>query len=212
MTESRPTVFIVDDDPAVRESMAMLMASAGLSARGFASARDFLDSYDAATPGCLVLDVRMPGTSGIELQEALDGMGATLPIIFLTAYADVPTAVGALRAGAVDFLQKPVDADQLLGRVHEALQLEAGARARRSDTERARHRLDHLTPREREVLHLVLTGLTNKAAAKSLGLSRRTVETHRANIMRKTGATSLPELIHLAAAGNAGAGGDGPTG
>jgi FixJ family two-component response regulator len=212
MTEPPPTVFIVDDDPAVRESMTMLMASAGLSARGFASGRDFLDSYDATTPGCLVLDVRMPGMSGIELQEALDGMGATLPIIFLTAYADVPTAVGALRAGAVDFLQKPVEADQLLGRVQDALRLDALERPRRSDAERARQRLDSLTPREREVLHMVLAGLTNKAVAKSLGLSRRTVETHRANIMRKTGATSLPELIRLATSGNVGAGGDGPTG
>ena len=212
MTEPRPTVFIVDDDPAVRESMAMLMDSAGLSATGFSSARDFLDSYNPATPGCLVLDVRMPGMSGIELQDALDGMGATLPIIFLTAYADVPTAVGALRAGAVDFLQKPVDADQLLGRVEEALRLDALERARRSDVERARHRLDNLTPREREVLRLVLTGLTNKAVAKFLRLSRRTVETHRANIMRKTGATSLPELIHLATAGDADTGGNGPTG
>jgi FixJ family two-component response regulator len=197
MPEARPTVFIVDDDPAVRESMGMLMDSAGLDSRDFPSARDFLAAYEAGTPGCLVLDVRMPGMSGIELQEELDRRGAALPIIFLTAYADVPTAVGAVRAGAVDFLQKPVEGGMLLERVRDALGLDSLSRARRSEAEGARARLARLTARESQVLQLVVEGQTNKAIAKALGISRRTVETHRAHIMRKTDAASLPELIRI---------------
>ncbi|NJD18010.1 MAG: response regulator transcription factor [Gemmatimonadetes bacterium] len=197
MPKARPTVYIVDDDPAVRESMAMLMTSAGLGAFPFASAREFLEGYEPGVPGCLVLDVRMPGMSGTDLQAELERRGVELPIIFLTAYADVPMAVGALRAGAVDFLQKPVDAARLLGRVREALALDAAARARRSESEGARTRLSRLTPREREVLELVVAGHTNKGIARSLRISRRTVETHRARIMRKAAAASLPELIRI---------------
>ena len=197
MGDPRPTVFIVDDDAAVRESMVMLMASAGLEACGFPSARDFLATHEAGTPGCLVLDLRMPGMSGTELQEELERRGASLPIIFLTAYADVPTAVGAVRAGAVDFLEKPVDGGRLLKRVHDALGIDAQSRARRSEADNARELLDRLTPRESEVLELVVAGHTNKAIAKVLGISRRTVETHRARIMGKTDAASLPELIRI---------------
>ncbi|MHB1193441.1 MAG: response regulator transcription factor [Longimicrobiales bacterium] len=131
MSDVRPTVFIVDDDAAVRESMVMLMTSAGLEACGFPSARDFLASHEAGTPGCLVLDLRMPGMSGTELQQELERRGASLPIVFLTAYADVPTAVGAVRAGAVDFLEKPVDGGRLLKRVQDALGIDARSRARR---------------------------------------------------------------------------------
>jgi two-component system, LuxR family, response regulator FixJ len=197
MTDVPSVVFIVDDDPAVRESMGLLMASAGLASCGFPSARDFLAAYEPEVPGCLVLDLRMPGMSGIELQEELDRRGATLPVIFLTAYADVPTAVGAVRAGAVDFLQKPVNGGRLLERVRDALGMDSQSRARRSEAEGARERLARLTPRESEVLQLVVEGLTNKAVAKVLGISRRTVETHRARIMRKTDAASLPELIRI---------------
>lgn len=197
MTEARPTVFIVDDDPAVRESMGMLMASAGFATHVFPSAREFLAAYEEGTPGCLVLDVRMPGMSGIELQEELGRKGARLPIVFLTAYADVPMAVGAVRAGALDFLQKPVNSDQLLERVRDALTLDAESRARRRDAEAAQLRLARLTPRETEVLVLVVAGHTNKSIARQLGLSRRTVETHRARIMHKTGSASVPELIRI---------------
>jgi len=143
----------------------------------------------------------MPGISGTELQERLEAMGADVPIVFLTAYADVPLAVGAVRAGAVDFLTKPVQADRLLERVHAALALDLSRREQRAEADRARRRLEALTPREREVLRLVVAGLTNKGIAKVLSLSRRTVETHRANIRRKIGATSLPELVRAAAAG-----------
>jgi FixJ family two-component response regulator len=197
MTDAPPTVFIVDDDPAVRESMGLLMATAGLRSCGFPSARDFLAAYEGAVPGCLVLDLRMPGMSGTELQAELERRGATLPIIFLTAYADVPTAVGAVRAGAVDFLEKPVDGGRLLKCVRDALGMDSESRARRSEAEGARERLARLTPRESEVLQLVVEGHTNKAVAKVLGISRRTVETHRAHIMRKTDAVSLPELIRI---------------
>lgn len=197
MTEVRPTVFVVDDDPAVRESMGLLMASAGLRSRGFSSAREFLTAYEPGTPGCLVLDLRMPGMSGIELQAEMERRSATLPIIFLTAYADVPTAVGAVRAGAVDFLQKPVDGGRLLKRVRDALGIDSRSRARRSEAEVARGRLARLTAREAEVLRLVVEGSSNKAIARNLGISRRTVETHRARIMRKTDAASLADLIRI---------------
>lgn len=203
MTEARPTVFIVDDDPAVREAMAMLMASAGLTSSAFPSARDFLAAYEPGAPGCLVLDLRMPGMSGTELQEELDRRGATLPIIFLTAYADVPTAVGAVRAGAVDFLQKPVEGGRLLKRVRDALGLDSVSRARRFEAQGARQRLALLTPRESEVLRFVVEGHTNKAIARELGISRRTVETHRARIMRKTAAASLPDLIRIVGSADA---------
>lgn len=208
MNDYRPTVFIVDDDPAVRESMTMLMASAGLAARSFASGTDFLEAFQVGTAGCLVLDVRMPGISGTELQDRLDRMGADLPIVFLTAYADVPVAVEAVRAGALDFLTKPVDGDRLLGRVRDALRLDLSRREQRAEEDRARRRLEALTPREREVLGFVVAGHTNKGIAKVLGLSRRTVETHRANIRRKIGATSLPELIRAAAAAGVGKNGE----
>jgi FixJ family two-component response regulator len=202
MTEAGATVFVVDDDPAVRESMGLLMASAGLRSRGFSSAREFLAAYEPGTPGCLVLDLRMPGMSGVELQHELRRRGATLPTIFLTAYADVPTAVGAVRAGAVDFMQKPVDGRHLLTRVRDALGIDSRSRARRSAAEDARERLACLTPRESEVLHLVVEGHSNKAIAKALGISRRTVETHRARIMHKTEAASLVDLIRIVESAN----------
>ncbi len=200
MAEARPTVFIVDDDPAVRESMGMLMDTAGLDSRGYPSARHFLAAYEPGDPGCLILDLRMPGMSGIELQAELERRGAMLPIIFLTAYADVPTAVGAVRAGAVDFLQKPVDGARLLKRIHDALGIDSRSRAQRIESESARERLARLTARETEVLRLVVAGHTNKAIARILGISRRTVETHRARIMRKSDAGSLPDLIRIVGA------------
>jgi FixJ family two-component response regulator len=173
------------------------MTSAGLATRSFASACEFLAAYEDGAPGCLVLDVRMPGMSGLELQEELARRDAHLPIVFLTAYADVPMAVSAVRAGALDFFQKPVNADQLLERVRDALGLDAESRARRRESEAARLRLARLTSRESEILELVVAGHTNKAIAKQLGLSRRTVETHRSRIMHKTGSGSLPELIRV---------------
>jgi FixJ family two-component response regulator len=201
MDEPTGTVFVVDDDAAVRESTALFMRSAGLPCRAFHSAAEFLGAYEPGTAGCLVLDIRMPGMTGIELQRRLEELGATIPVIFLTAFADVPTAVGALKAGAVDFLQKPICPDELLERVEEALKRDAELRSRREGASDARHRLDLLTRRETQILRLVVEGRTNRAIAADLGLSRRTVETHRANIMRKTGSHTLPDLIRVAREG-----------
>ena len=206
MDEPTGTVFVVDDDPAVRESTALFMQSAGLPCRAFPSAAEFLRAYEPGAAGCLVLDIRMPGMTGIELQRRLEDLGATIPVIFLTAFADVPTAVGALKAGAVDFLQKPICPDELLERVEEALKRDAEIRSRQEGANDASHRLDLLTSRETQILRLVVEGLTNKAIAADLGLSRRTVETHRANIMRKTGSHSLPDLIRVAREGGLDAG------
>lgn len=197
---ARPTVHVVDDDQAVRDSLGLLLEAEGMRTRTFASAAAFLDAVGPETEGCLVLDVRMPGMSGVELQRELEARGIHLPVVFLTAYADVRMAVGAIRAGAVDVLQKPVHADALLERVREALARDAEERERSREVDGSRHRLDRLTAREREVLALVVGGLTNKRIAAELGLSRRTVETHRANIMRKAGADSLPELIRMVVA------------
>lgn len=201
MHEAPGTVFVVDDDPAVRESTALFMQAAGLPCLAFPSAAAFLAAYEPGTAGCLVLDIRMPGMTGIELQRRLDALGASIPVIFLTAFADVPTAVGALKAGAVDFLQKPICPDDLLERVQDGLRRDAELRSRRADAEEARTRLGLLTRREMQILGLVVAGMTNKAIAADLGLSRRTVETHRANIMRKTGSHSLPDLIRVAREG-----------
>ena len=204
MGDTAPTVFIVDDDLSVRESLCLLMSSAGLKSRGYSSARAFLAAYDPDIPGCLLLDLRMPGMSGTALQAELERRGATLPIVFLTAHADVPTAVGAVRAGAVDFLQKPVDDARLLRCIQDALGIDSRSRALRTESEGARERLARLTPREAEVLRLVVEGSTNKGIARVLGISRRTVETHRARIMRKTHAASLADLIRIVGAADQG--------
>ena len=183
-------VFVVDDDPAVRDSIAMLVRSEGLAVRTFDSARGFLAAWDRCEPGCLIVDLRLPGLSGLDLQERLAGDDEAPPIIFLTGYGTVPAAVRALKAGAVDFLEKPFDPATLLARVHEAL---ANDRERRSDT----RRLHALTPREREILRQVAAGDTNKVIAANFGISVRTVELHRARGMRKLGVRSVAELVRL---------------
>ena len=198
MPENEGTVFVVDDEESVRESIALFMASAGLNCQAFSNAGDFLAAYRPGTPGCLILDVRMPGMTGPELHRRLTALGVPIPVIFLTAFGDVPTAVDALKAGAMDFLQKPICPDELLARILDALERDTHHRQRHAGTEEARHRLGLLTRRETEVLRLVVRGLTNRVVAEQMGLSRRTVETHRANIMRKTGSHSLPELVRIA--------------
>ena len=192
-----PTVFIVDDDEAVRDALSMLVRSVGLSAESFASSADFLAVRGPHDAGCLVLDVRMPGMSGLELQEELVRRGATLPIIFVTGHAHVPMAVRAIKAGAFDFIEKPFDDQELLDKIH--LALDVGSRARREleESEEIRRRIRSLTPREREVLDLVADGAANKVTASRLGLSERTVEIHRAAVMRKMGAESLAQLVRL---------------
>ena len=196
-----PTVYIVDDEPAIRDSLAMLLRSVGLASRSFPSAPAFLDGFDARVPGCLVADVRMPGMSGLELQEALRARAAALPVIIITGHGDIAMAVRAMKAGATDFIEKPFNDQVLLDAVHRALAQqrpgEAPPSAVRAEIEA---RVATLTPREREVMLLVAEGRPNKVVATRLGLSTRTVEVHRAKAMEKMQARSLAELVRMAIA------------
>lgn len=191
------TVFIVDDDQAIRFAMGQLMQSVGLKYELFDSGTEFLEKVPQDRPGCLILDVRMPGLGGLELQEVLADRGSTLPIIFITGHGDVPMAVDAMRKGAVDFIQKPFRDQELLDCVASAMQTD---KTRRSDLERIASvtaRLQKLTKREREVLDLVVTGKPNKIVAYELGVSQRTIEIHRARVMEKMQARSLAELVRM---------------
>ena len=197
MKDLPQTVFVVDDDDAVRDSLRLLLKSAEITCQAFASAQEFLAAYDAAQPGCLVLDVRMPGMSGLEMQQELNLRGATLPVIFITGHGDIPMAVEAMQLGAFDFLQKPFRDQELLDRVQRALARDMDNRARLRHTDRIRERLATLSPREREVLDLVTQGKANKMVAGDLGVSQRTVEIHRAHVMQKMEAGSLAELVRM---------------
>ena len=190
---------MVDDDAAVRDGLALLLESAGFGAEVHASAGDFLESLHAGSAGgCLLLDVRMPGMSGPDLQAELARRGIELPIIFLTAHGDIPTAVQAIKAGAVDFLTKPVEGDLLIARIQSVLD-QSSADHRRDAANRSRcARVAGLTAREREVMLLTVAGHANKEIALQLGISHRTVEIHRARVMQKTRAANLVELVHLA--------------
>lgn len=198
MTNPKPTVFLVDDDHAVRDAMELLLDTAGFSTVSFASATEFLERYDASQPGCLVLDIRMPGMSGMELQEALVAEAVGLPIIFLTGHGNVRMSAKAFRTGAIDFLEKPFDETVLLQRIHEALRLDRANRESADRQAQASSRLAMLTPREREVMLLLVSGNANKEIAARLDLSTRTIETHRGRIMEKTGVQSVTELVELA--------------
>jgi FixJ family two-component response regulator len=190
-------VFVVDDDAPARDSLRTLIESVGLQYAGYATAEEFLAVYTAEQPGCLVLDLRMPGMDGLDLQEELSRCGYTIPIIFVTGYGEVPVAVHALRAGAVDFLEKPCSHRELLKRICDAVELDAKhRRGERHQSEIAR-RIRSLSPREREVLDLVLAGKHSKEIAAELGIASKTVDTHRANIMQKLHADSLPALFRM---------------
>lgn len=197
MQNSEPTVFIVDDDDAVRGALSLLVRSVGLATETYASATEFLGRFDPERPGCLVLDIRMPGMSGIELQERLCAQGATTPVLFITGHGDIPMAVRAMQAGAVDFIEKPFNEQELLDRIQRALRLDAETRRERAGKDALRMRLDGLTVREREVMDRIVAGQANKVIALDLGLSERTVEVHRAKVMEKTGARSLAELVAM---------------
>lgn len=195
---TEPTVFLVDDDPAVRDALGLLMETAKLRTESYDSAEAFLDASDPDRPGCLVLDLRMSGMSGLKLQKVLAAEGIKLPVIFLTGHGNVPMSAQAFRDGAIDFMEKPFDEDMLLERVHEAIRLDRSNREALVRQRNADLQLAALTPRELEVMQLVVAGNANKVIAADLDLSHRTVETHRRRIMDKTGARSLADLIELA--------------
>jgi FixJ family two-component response regulator len=191
------TVFVIDDEEAVRDSIGLLLRSVDIHSCGFPDARAFLDRYQPEERGCLVLDIRMPRMSGMELQQELNRRGWAIPVIFITGHGDVPMAVEAMRAGAVDFLQKPFKDDELIRRVQKALEQDAKMREQLSSLELIRLRYEGLTPREREIAERLVAGEANKAVAIDLDLSERTVELHRAHIMQKMGARGLAQLVQM---------------
>jgi two-component system, LuxR family, response regulator FixJ len=194
---ARPTIFVVDDDAAVRDALKLLLRSVGHAVETFGSAQEFLDAYGEDRAGCLVLDIRMPGMSGLELQQKLNEKHSILPIIFITGHGDVPMAVEAMQAGAVDFIQKPFRDQDLIDRINQALEKDHNNRAALGERNDIRRRLETLTPREREVLDLVVHGKANKVIAGDLKLSQRTVEIHRARVMEKMQASSLAHLVRM---------------
>ncbi|WP_298832330.1 response regulator [uncultured Piscinibacter sp.] len=198
MTAQPPVVYVVDDDAAVRKALSRLLTAAGLRTVGFDSPTAFLEGYDPAASGCAVLDIAMPGLNGLELQDALTARGSDLPIIFLTGHADVPSSVRAMKHGAFDFLVKPVEAEALLTVVNTALELHRERRHSRIERTEFEHRLNTLTPREREVMVHILAGKLNKQVAADLGTVEKTVKVHRARMMEKLQVQSLAELARLA--------------
>jgi FixJ family two-component response regulator len=192
-----PEVFLIDDDRAVRDSLGLLLKSMGTKARLFDSAQAFLDAWDPAMCGCMVLDIRMPGMSGMELQQRLKAMRCGLPVIFITGHGDVPMAVEAMHHGAFDFIQKPFRDQELLDRINQALAWDAEHRSGEDRRRVVRERYASLTPREREVMDCVVRGLANKVIAMDLDLSQRTVEIHRARVMEKMEARSLADLVRM---------------
>ena len=201
-TMAAPLVFLVDDDASVRKSLARLVKTAGYEAELFASVRDFLARAPYDGPCCLVLDVRMPGLTGLDLQEALRVAGQHLAIVFITGHRDVPVSVKAMKAGAVDFLTKPVDAETLLGAIRQAVARTLTDRRRQARVTEIRGRIATLTPREAAVFALVVTGMLNKQIGAELGIAEKTVKVHRARVMEKMQAGSLAELVRLADEGS----------
>jgi len=191
------TVFIVDDDQEVRDALQLLMESVGLRVQAFSSAQAYLDQFDPELPGCLVLDVRMPGMSGLDLQAKLVEERLHPPIVIITGHGDVPMAVRAVQAGAVDFVQKPFNDQALLDSVHRALSRDAEQRGEASRLQDIQGRFNRLTPREQEVLELVIAGKRNKVIAADLGISQSTVEAHRAKVMEKMEANTLSDLMRM---------------
>jgi len=195
MSDTTQTIFVVDDDEAMRDSMTWLLEGEGYHIACFDSGESYLAAWTPAMRGCLVLDVRMPEMSGLELQEKLDALGSRLPIIFVTGHGDVPMAVGALQRGACDFIEKPFHNADLLSRIERALELDSQIAARRVRDDAIANRLQLLTQREREVMQLVVAGKLNKQIADSLDISMKTVEAHRARVMEKMGVRTLAELV-----------------
>lgn len=191
------TVFVVDDDPGVQQALKMLFRSVGHRIEVFATAQEFLDAYDEQWSGCIVLDIYMPGMSGLELQQRLNERHSILPIVFMTGHGDVPMAVEAMQAGAVDFIQKPFHDEDMLDRVSQAINKDTDNRRVLRERHEIAKRLELLTPREKEIMSLVVNGRANKVIAADLSLSQRTVEIHRARVMEKMQASSLAHLVRM---------------
>ena len=196
-SEPSPTVFVVDDDEGMRKGLRFLLESTGYDVETLDSAQAFLDHYRPSMRGCVLLDVRMPGMSGLELQEHLRSENIAIPVIIVTAHANVPMAVDAMQNGAFDFIEKPFEGSVLLGRVRQAIAHDARHQVQNGQLKTCSKRLNSLTPREREVLDLVVTGLLNKQIAGELGISMKTVENHRAKVMEKMKAESLAQLVRM---------------
>lgn len=197
MKNDSATVMVVDDDAGIRNAMRSLLKSVGLDSTLFASAQEFLSAYQPSQGGCLVLDIRMPGMSGLELQQQLNLRGAVIPVIFMTGHGDIPMAVEAMQHGAFDFLQKPFRDQDLLDRIQRAIARDQELRKSLGEHERIRKHLDSLTPREREVLDLMTQGKQNKVIAQLLDVSPRTIEIHRARVLEKMNAHSVAELVRM---------------
>jgi FixJ family two-component response regulator len=198
MPETNPAIFVVDDDASVRDAISNLLESVGLHGETFASADEFLNAPRPEAPSCLILDVKLPGRNGLEVQQELQAIGIQIPIVFITAHGDVPMTSRAMKAGAVDFLAKPFQKKDLLDAVTQALERDRVQREEQAEISSLRARVDTLTPREREVMDLVVTGLMNKEAAAELGLSEITIKVHRGRVMQKMEADSLAELVIMA--------------
>lgn len=198
MKEPPPVILVVDDDPSMRKSMARLLSSAGFAVKIFASAAEFLDSGLPGGPACLVLDVKMPGKSGLDLQEEMAARGIFLPIVFITGHGTVPMSVRAMKGGALDFLEKPFDRRTLLSAIAKAVEKDRQARRDRGELAEIERRVASLTPREREVLEGVVAGRLNKQIAGGLGIAEKTVKVHRGRVMEKMRVSSVAELVHLA--------------
>lgn len=197
MSHFAPTVFVVDDDEAMRQSLRWLIESEGLPVIAFASALDFLDSCDPCRPGCLVLDIQMPGMSGMDLLEVLPSHRITLPVVMITGHGNIPMAVRAIKNGALDFIQKPFDDEELLCCIRRLLQQDANERQSRLHADRTRALVAALTPREHQLMGLLVAGKSNKGIASEMAISARTVEVHRARIMQKLQVKSVVELVQL---------------
>ncbi len=197
-TNHKPLVYLVDDDFSVRDSLSMLIESTGQAVRSFESADDFLNNFDPDQAGCLILDVRMPSMTGLELQEELVRRDFAIPIIFISGHADVPDSSKAFRAGAIDYMEKPFATELLLKRMQEAIQKDLNTRINNAERRKLKKRLSQLTPREHEVMILVVKGLSNKEVARHLNVSNRTIDVHRAKIMEKMDAEDLAELTVMA--------------
>jgi len=198
MTDTDPIVFIVDDDDSVRKALTRLIKSVDLNVETFASADDFLKRESHNGPACLVLDIRMPGLSGLDLQDELVAAGLTLPIIFISAHGSIPLSVRAMKAGAVDFIEKPFEDQSLLDAINQSLKKDRRAKLEQAEVREIQRRVDSLTPRELQVFALVVSGKLNKQIAFELGTTERTIKAHRARVMKKMQAKSLADLIRLA--------------